>query len=385
MTSICDAEKKPSWTYTGHHGGTTPPRNVTAIIVKNGVTKIKRYTFEDCNKILNIYLPQTLTKIGNYAFHCCASLITVNLTTSLTEIGGSAFAECTSLTTLHLPQTITKVEPLTFRFCTCLSSIILPKSLTMIGGGAFEGCSSLQSINLPPSLVYIGHQAFQYCTKLSIIEIPPSTNVESDSFSYCSTLYPPSLSHKNSNSNDSERCCWLKHRFDEMPLHRHCYSHRPTMQSINDCLKSPTPCTSDHSKDVMADSLGMTALHILIHNPRATSEMIKRLSNVLPPIVNSMKDIHGHTPFDIIISNPKPNFARVKDENDRLLLFCAVETGFKWSDKLQEIYRSYMPAITEIDPLTGLSLFMLAAIGPDSDLNTVYHLLLEYPVIIFHT
>jgi len=38
-----------------------------------------------------------------------------------------------------------------------------------------------------------------------------------------------------------------------------------------------------------------------------------------------------------------------------------------------------MPVVNEIDVLTGLPLFMLAATGPTSDIESVYNLLKEYP------
>ena len=39
-----------------------------------------------------------------------------------------------------------------------------------------------------------------------------------------------------------------------------------------------------------------------------------------------------------------------------------------------------MPAVYELDVLTGLSLFMLAAVGPLSDIESVYSILKEFPL-----
>ena len=49
---------------------------------------------------------------------------------------------------------------------------------------------------------------------------------------------------------------------------------------------------------------------------------------------------------------------------------------------MKQIFTSNMPVVNEIDVLTGLPLFMLAATGPTSDIESVYNLLKEYPSAI---
>ena len=49
---------------------------------------------------------------------------------------------------------------------------------------------------------------------------------------------------------------------------------------------------------------------------------------------------------------------------------------------MKQIFASNMPVVNEIDVLTGLPLFMLAAIGPTSDIESVYNLLKEYPSVV---
>jgi len=41
-----------------------------------------------------------------------------------------------------------------------------------------------------------------------------------------------------------------------------------------------------------------------------------------------------------------------------------------------------MPVVDEIDVVTGLPLFMLAAVGPTSDIESIYNLLRENPPAI---
>jgi len=51
---------------------------------------------------------------------------------------------------------------------------------------------------------------------------------------------------------------------------------------------------------------------------------------------------------------------------------------------MKEIYNMNMPMIYEIDTQTGLSLFMSAAVGPKSDIESVFNLLKEYPAAIMN-
>ena len=64
--------------------------------------------------------------------------------------------------------------------------------------------------------------------------------------------------------------------------------------------------------------------------------------------------------------------------SDRLPLFTAAARSLAWVD-VRQIFAVNMPAIHDIDGLTGLTVFMLAAVGPNSSIESVYNLLKEYP------
>jgi len=68
-----------------------------------------------------------------------------------------------------------------------------------------------------------------------------------------------------------------------------------------------------------------------------------------------------------------------------LPLFVAAKQGIRWSGGdgwLKQILMANRPAIEETDSVTGLNPFMLAAIGMNSDLEAVYHLLVEHPIAL---
>jgi len=79
--------------------------------------------------------------------------------------------------------------------------------------------------------------------------------------------------------------------------------------------------------------------------------------------------------------NEWKGWARLRGMDGRLPLFTAAAKSLKWS-YLRQIFIANMPVVNKIDVLTGLPLFMLAAIGPNSDLESIYNLLKECPAAI---
>merc|ERR1711935_902425 len=52
---------------------------------------------------------------------------------------------------------------------------------------------------------------------------------------------------------------------------------------------------------------------------------------------------------------------------------------------MEYIFDYYMSAVNDVDAVTGLSLYMLAAVGPTSDIESVYNLLRENPAsLVLH-
>lgn len=65
-------------------------------------------------------------------------------------------------------------------------------------------------------------------------------------------------------------------------------------------------------------------------------------------------------------------------EDGRLPLCGAVAKSLDW-ESVRRIFEANMPAIGEVDGITGFPLFMLAAVGPRGKLASIYNLLREYP------
>lgn len=95
------------------------------------------------------------------------------------------------------------------------------------------------------------------------------------------------------------------------------------------------------------------------------------------PTKQRISEIHG----DIDMYYHWKTWASLKDVDGRLPLFTGAAKSLKWS-YLRKVFIANMPIINEIDLLTGLPLFMLAAAGPTSNIESVYRLLKEDPTAI---
>lgn len=182
------------------------------IIIKEGITSIGDYLFDNINPIGGVYnipngvtrigksavsgidvttvnLPSSLKIIDEYAFSGLMRVEHFNLPDGLTFIGKSAFSS-TGIKEIKIPNTVKKIEALTFSSCSSLTKIELPPTITSIGRNAFWYSQALTTLNLPNSLKTIEENAFEGCISLTDINIPGSMKtIGNNAFSGCHRLY----------------------------------------------------------------------------------------------------------------------------------------------------------------------------------------------------
>lgn len=152
------------------------------------VKSIAPETFAYCKDLTSIVIPEGVTKIGSHAFLNCSSLSSIVIPNSVVEIGFEAFEFCENLTSIVIPAGIKKINDFTFVHCDSLISLVLPKNICEIGVLVFCG-SGLRSIVIPDSVTTINDCAFAYCEELTSIEIPNSiTKISNFAFMNCSKL-----------------------------------------------------------------------------------------------------------------------------------------------------------------------------------------------------
>ncbi|MBO5521029.1 MAG: leucine-rich repeat protein, partial [Eubacterium sp.] len=185
-------------------------KDITSLVVQEGVTGIGSNAFYCCWNLKNVSFPSTLTKINMQAFYGCYELEQVIIPDSVTEMGYGAFAWCKKLKSAVLPNAITTLPNLLFGYCesldhvvipetvtsmgqlffscTSLTEVTLPEHLKSIGIGCFSCCSALKEIALPEGLEEIGDNCFQWCTALEEIVVPDNVRKLHGVFEDCSSL-----------------------------------------------------------------------------------------------------------------------------------------------------------------------------------------------------
>ena len=121
-------------------------RNVTELIIGDGVKKIYEGTFCHFEKITELTIPDSVTEIEDFAFYTCPKLEKLILPKNLHTIGDWAFFECLSLKKLVLPESIQSIEFYAFGGG-AFTTLTLPEGLQTLSGKAFAGCTSVTEIN----------------------------------------------------------------------------------------------------------------------------------------------------------------------------------------------------------------------------------------------
>lgn len=198
---------------------------LTDIVIPEGITAIKPYTFYNCTGLKSVTLPSTLTSIGYYAFYNssitsidipegvttisedaffnCQNLKSVTIPSSLTQIGSSAFGNCSALAAVHISD-LSKWCQIAFNSNSAnpcnyahhlylngeeITELVLPSDITVLKQYAFYGCSYLTSIVVPDNYTNIPSQAFYNCTKVNSISLGANLEyLNQDVFSTFSNL-----------------------------------------------------------------------------------------------------------------------------------------------------------------------------------------------------
>lgn len=170
--------------------------NITSVYLPN-ISCIKCATFEDCNNLKSVYIPDSVKSIERSAFAYCYELTNVILPDGLNEIGDNAFVYCRNLTNIAIPDTVTSIggdafigtkwledrqaeNPLVIvngiliDGTTCSGKVTIPNNVTRIEYSAFKNCENLICVELPDSVTSIGESAFYNCDALKEVTVPKS-------------------------------------------------------------------------------------------------------------------------------------------------------------------------------------------------------------------
>ena len=90
----------------------------------NGKTyEIYAYAFYECNRLVNVTIPDSVTSIGDLAFDGCSGLTSVAIGNGVTSIGDWAFSSCSGLTSVTIGNGVTSIGAVVFNDCDKLKTV----------------------------------------------------------------------------------------------------------------------------------------------------------------------------------------------------------------------------------------------------------------------
>lgn len=160
-------------------------KNITELVISEGVTTIGIGAFMDCSKLKTVTLPNTLKIIDKFAFYGCSSLVSITIPENVIEIGISAFSCCSKLIDIVIPKSVNNIGESAFVDCDNLTSITVdPQNMQYcsVDGILFDKNKTTLirypnnkkdiSYTIPDSVKHIGNDAFSYCRYLEDIKAP---------------------------------------------------------------------------------------------------------------------------------------------------------------------------------------------------------------------
>ena len=173
------------------------PEKLNGVTVKN----IKNCTFNHCENLTKLILPDTVEKIGSDAFSGCKNLKYIRFSKNLKRISIRAFKNCYLVKDIDLGK-LEFVGASAFENCISLRNIKV--SVRSLQSKVFKNCINLKNIDIGEDCLYIFSDAFFFFFCLNEIKIPRSIlSIDKFTFDYCKnlhTIYIPdsyTCTHKN--------------------------------------------------------------------------------------------------------------------------------------------------------------------------------------------
>lgn len=143
-------------------------------------------TFENCEKLTSVILPENLLNVGSRVFAGCIALESIYLPSFLKVLGEGFFLNCTKLNNINISNVVV-INPSAFSGCKSLSNIILSNNLDVIGSNAFEE-TAFETVVIPNSVSSIGTNVFNNCNCLKSVTIGSGITSLPQCFSGCNRL-----------------------------------------------------------------------------------------------------------------------------------------------------------------------------------------------------
>lgn len=117
------------------------------VVIGEGIQKIGSQAFRNCTALSIVTFVDKGTdnertcSISNGAFMDCKNISSLILGNGIKNIGDSAFYGCNQLTNVYIPNSVTHIGKMAFGYCNRLRVITIGLEIAKIGDRAFYGCN----------------------------------------------------------------------------------------------------------------------------------------------------------------------------------------------------------------------------------------------------
>jgi hypothetical protein len=166
-----------------------------------GLSSLGSYAFQNCSSLTKANLSgcDSLQDISGHTFEGCSSLEEVSLSDSILTLGDNSFKSCTSLTNFKWSSGLQSLGYRSFNGCTSLLDPVFYDTLETIGDEAFSACLSFDSVTIPGTVTYFGEYAFKTCGVKSLVLNEGLSEMSYQAFYNCASLksisFPETLSY----------------------------------------------------------------------------------------------------------------------------------------------------------------------------------------------
>ena len=137
-------------------------KEVTDLVIPDGVEKIGNYAFYNCTALKNITIPASVKSIGILSFNNCRELQSVDITDfsawckidfASKESNPLYYAHRLYVneklkTDVEIPRNFSEIKQYSFINCESIKSVIIPDDITNVGKEAFFGCTGIEKVTI---------------------------------------------------------------------------------------------------------------------------------------------------------------------------------------------------------------------------------------------
>lgn len=125
------------------------------------VTEIDDYAFMGCRNLTTLIIPEGVKKIGASAFSMCERLRNIDIPSTVTEIGGLAFNNTEWLYNERKTNPVVCVNNIVVDGGICGKVVKIDESVKAISDYAFASCYELENLTIASTVKRIGATSFQ--------------------------------------------------------------------------------------------------------------------------------------------------------------------------------------------------------------------------------